>query len=400
VRRFNFPVWLVGAPKPRAATFVTLFTLEAANRALLTTLIPLQAHAILGDARMVSVFYFSVSAVGLIASLGIPSVVHLFRRRWVYSAGLVIYIAACACFSMNSAETLILGLTLQVIAAACTEVTLNLYLLDHIPRRELKRFEPTRLWYAGVVFTAGPWLGVYLAQNVGEEVTYVVVAASAALALAVFWYLRITDNPAVAQPFRPPPNPMRSLPRFFSQKRLVLAWALAIGRNGWWLMFFVYTPIYVTEIGFPPEWGGAAVSLGLAPLLAVTFLGRLAERHGIRLVLALGYGGAGFATLLAASCMHGPLAEPLVGLGFLVLAAGFATIIDAAGNVPFLRAVHPYERAEMTSVFMTFRHVTSLVTPGVFALLLGFFPLVAVFAAGGVSFLCMTVLSRFIHPRL
>ena len=98
--------------------------------------------------------------------------------------------------------------------------------------------------------------------------------------------------------------------------------------------------------------------------------------------------------------MVGPLSEPLVGLVLLVVAAGFATIIDAAGNVPFLRAVHPYERAEMTSVFMTFRHVTSLVTPGIFTVLLSVFPLVAVFAASGLSFGCMTVLTRFIHRRL
>jgi ACDE family multidrug resistance protein len=400
MRRYNIPVWLVGAPKPRAATFVTLFTLESVNRALLTTLIPLQAHAILGDARAVSVGYFAVSVVGLIASLGIPSAVHALRRRWVYSVGLVTYMGACACFSLNTMPTLFLGLTLQVIAAACTEVTLNLYLLDHIPRRELKRFEPTRLLYAGVVFTVGPWLGVYLAQNVGHQATYVLVAASAAVALAVFWYLRMTDNPAIAQPLKPMPNPLKSLPRFFAQKRLVLAWVLAIGRNGWWMMFFVYTPIYVTENGFPPEWGGAAVSFGLAPLLAVTMWGNLAERKGIRFILAIGYGAAGIATLLAATFMHGPLADPLVGLGLLVVAAGIATIIDAAGNVPFLRAVHPYERAEMTSVFMTFRHVNSLLTPGIFALLLSFFPLVVVFVAGGISFICMTVLSRFLHPRL
>ena len=97
--------------------------------------------------------------------------------------------------------------------------------------------------------------------------------------------------------------------------------------------------------------------------------------------------------------MDGPLEQPLVGLALLVIAAGFATIIDAAGNVPFLRAVHPYERAEMTSVFMTFRHVTSLVTPGIYAVLLSAFPLVAVFAAGGITFLGMTALSRFLHRR-
>lgn len=400
MRRLNMPIWLVGAPKPRAATFVVLFTLEAANRALLMTLIPLQAFHAFGDAKSVSIFYFAASITGLIASLGIPSIVHVLRRRWIFSTGLVTYMAACWLFAQHDTTALAVGLILQVVATACTEITLNLYLLDHIPRRELKRFEPKRLLFAGFVFTVGPWLGVYLAQNAGPNITYGLVAASAGVALAVFWYLRMTDNPAIAQPLKPTPNPISYLPRFFSQKRLFLAWALAVGRNGWWMMFFVYTPIYVTEQGFPPEWGGAAVSLGLLPMIAVTYWGRVAERKGIRFVLAIGYGGAGLLTLIATLFMDGALAEPLAGMAILVMAAGFATVIDAAGNVPFLRAVHPYERAEMTAVFMTFRHVTNLLTPGVFALLLSFFPLVSVFAAGGVSFMCMTALSRLIHRRL
>jgi len=400
MRRFNIPVWLVGAPKPRAGTFVTLFALEAASRALLMTLIPLQAHAVFGDAKTVSLLYFAVSAGGLLASLGVPSVIHVLRRRWVFSAGLVAYMIACFLFAQHSTWMLITGMVLQVMAAACTEITLNLYLLDHIPRRELKRFEPQRLLFAGAMFTAGPWLGVYLSQNAGAGVAYGLVGASAGIALVFFWYLRMTDDPAVAQPLKPAPNPVRYLPRFFGQKRLLLAWTLAVGRNGWWLMYFVYTPIYVTENGYSPEWGGAAVSIGLMPMLLVTAWGRVAERQGIRFVLMLGFGGAAVMTFVAAFFMHGPFESPLAGITFVIVAAWFATIIDAAGNVPFLRAVHPYERAEMTSVFMTFRHVTSIVTPGVFALLLMVFPLVSVFAAGGASFLTMTALSRSIHRRL
>jgi MFS transporter, ACDE family, multidrug resistance protein len=396
MRRIHMPIWLVGAPKPRAGTFVLLFTFEALNRALLMTLIPLQALAIFGTAQKVSIFYLSVSAVGLIASLVIPSLVHVFRRRWVFSAGFVIYIMACFLFTQHQTWALVLGLMLQVSATACIEITINLYLLDHIPRRELKRFEPKRLLFAGVSFTAGPWLGVYLAENVGRDITYMLVAGLAVAALGVFWYLRLTDDPALAQPLKPTPNPIRYLPRFFSQKRLLLAWGLAIGRNGWWLMFFVYTPIFMAENGFSPEWSGAAVSLGVLPMLAVTYWGKVAERHGIRFVMFLGYGLAGILSLVAATMMG----LPAIGVTLLVLAAGAATIIDAAGNVPFLRAVHPYERSEMTSVFMTFRHVTNLATPAIFAVLLTTFPLTSVFVTGGVAFLGMATLSRFIHRRL
>jgi hypothetical protein len=87
-------------------------------------------------------------------------------------------------------------------------------------------------------------------------------------------------------------------------------------------------------------------------------------------------------------------------MGLICLAAFSATVIDGAGNVPFLRAVRHYERAAMTSVFMTFRHVGSLVMPGVLALVLWVLPLPFVFVVGGFMTLVMAGLSRFLPRRL
>ena len=66
MRRIHLPVWLDGASKPRAGTFVILFSLEAWSRATLITLVPLQAHQLFGDAQSVSVLYFSISIAGLL----------------------------------------------------------------------------------------------------------------------------------------------------------------------------------------------------------------------------------------------------------------------------------------------------------------------------------------------
>ena len=54
----------------------------------------------------------------------------------------------------------------------------------------------------------------------------------------------------------------------------------------------------------------------------------------------------------------------------ICLASFSATVIDGAGNVPFLRAVRHYERTAMTSVFMTFRNVDALIAPGFLAIVL------------------------------
>ena len=65
----------------------------------------------------------------------------------------------------------------------------------------------------------------------------------------------------------------------------------------------------------------------------------------------------------------------------LVLAALGTETIDGAGNLLFLRAVHPYERAEMTTVFVSFRDVAQLAPPTICSLLLSLISLSSVFVA-------------------
>jgi hypothetical protein len=131
-------------------------------------------------------------------------------------------------------------------------------------------------------------------------------------------------------------------------------------------------------------------------MLLVRVWGRIGQSIGTGNLLTIGYGLTGLASLAAGAAAG----APLVCMTLLCFAAFSATVIDGAGNVPFLRAVHPYERAAMTSVFMTFRHVGSLLIPGVLAVVLWLLPLPFVFVAGGLMTLAMAALSRYLPRRL
>ena len=75
------PVWLRRVTQPGAAVFAIMFALESLSRSTLAALIPLQAYAILKEARNVSLAYFCVSITGFCASFVIPLLIRRFRRR-------------------------------------------------------------------------------------------------------------------------------------------------------------------------------------------------------------------------------------------------------------------------------------------------------------------------------
>ncbi len=394
MRSIHVASWIDAVGRPTAATFVILFSLTSFVRALLITVVPLTAHAFLGDAQLVSVLFFAVSIAGLLGSLALPSLVHRIGRRHVFSTGIALAVVAAALMSIGTSGWFVAGMVANAVSIAALEIALNLYIMDHIPRRELGRFEPMRVFFAAGMWTLGPWLGVWLHANVGPQAPFALAAAISVLALVYFFYLRLTAHPAVAIAKRPPPNPMRYLMRFFAQPRLRLAWVLAVGRSAWWSMYFIYAPIHVVNAGLGAIWAGVIVSFGTASFFLVPVWTRIGRRYGLRRLLIWGYLATGLVTM-GVALSTGP-----VSVAALILAAAMAGIIDAAGNVPFLRAVHPHERPEMLTVYNSFRGVSQTVPPGVFALLLKAFELPAVFVAGGAAMAGLAWYCRFLPRRL
>ena len=144
--------------------------------------------------------------------------------------------------------------------------------------------------------------------------------------------------------------------------------------------------------------GGILVSAGNALLFVAVLWGRAGRRFGARRVIALAF-AATAAALLAAGFCGGQW--PLATAGFLLVGAGFIIAVDALGSTVFMRAVHAYERPQMTAVYRTYLDLSELTPPLAYSIVLAFFGLGGVFATLGVFVgLCAWATLRFLPRRL
>ena len=392
----RYPVGLATVPAPGAGTFALLFAVESLARSLLATVISLQALALLGDARDVSLLFTTVGVMGLAASLFLPRLVDLVGRRWVFTGGCLALVAAAAAFASLSLSGQAAGMWLRVLGAAALSITSSLYILQYIRRHDLTRSEPMRLQASAAAWTLGPAAGVWIYHHAGPGWTYGLSAITAFALLACFWVLRLSDaGPIVAADTRPP-DPVRNVRRFFAQARLRLAWTIALGRSSWWVFFFIYAPIYMVQSGHPALAGALLVSAGNAMLFVTPLFGRLALAYGIRRVLRVAFLACGLATALCTLVYD----TPVLVAGLLLVAALSCVALDALGNIPFLRSVRVYERARMTSVFRTYIDVSELAVPAAFALLLSFFDLRSLFLAAGAAMLLFAHVCGYLPGRM
>ena len=392
----RYPIWLRSVERPGARIFASMYAMESAARALLSAVIAIQALALMEDARRVSLAYTLVGLSALAASFAIPFLVRRLSRRVTYTLGGLLLAGAAFSLSTMTVPGQVAGMLIRVFGSACLSITTSLYIMQYIGRKELTRSEPMRMQFSAVAWTLGPWLGVKIYETAGPNWAYGLSGGIALALLGYFWALRLSENPALPHMVRPPPSAVGSVRRFLAQPRLRLAWAIAFGRSCFWVFYFVYTPIYMITSGYSPEAGALAVSAGSAVLFATPLFGRLAARTGLRPVLTIAFLGTG-ASVAAAGLLYD---IPLAGVACLILATCFCVALDGLGGIPFIRAVRPYERPQMTTVYRTYLDASELLTPLFFALFLSVAGLGGLFIVFGLVLMSFAVWPRFLPRKM
>ncbi len=391
----DIPIALAQTPAPKVQHFALLAGLEAAVRGTLISAMPLAVYHALGDAESTSSAYFVAGIVALIWGLMVPWTTSFVPRRWMYSLGCGLYLVGMGLAVWGTSVTVPLSLICNAMATATTFVCFNAYVLDYIKRADLGRVQSTQMVYAATPWAVGPMLGVWL-HEFWAPAPFLLAGGFAIVLLTVFWVLRLGNGKQIAKARGPALNPLAYLGRFFAQPRLIAGWLFAVMRScGWWV-YVVYLPIFCIENGLGGKVGGIALSITNALLFTSPLMLRAVRRRSVRVSVRFGFGLCG--TLFLASFLSASLPWGTV----LLMAAGsvFLVLLDVVGGLPFLMAVKPSERTEMSAVYSSFRDVSGILTPGAAWLVLLVAPLPGVFAAAGFGLISAFAVAGRLHPRL
>ncbi|GGB87544.1 MFS transporter [Marivita lacus] len=391
----RIPEWLRHAPAPSVRGFAMLAAAEAVARGILISVFPLQMYRALQDAALVSQVYFMIGVMSLLTGLLVPFLARFVPRRWVYMAGASCFVAGSLLAIDGSAPATIIGLLLISIATVTTFVCFNAYVLDYIAKIELGRCETSRMFYSAAGWTIGPVLGVTLLKW-WEPAPFLVAATASLTMLLMFLAMRLGNGKLITKSRAAPTNPLGFLPRFFAQPRLVAGWLFAVIRScGWWV-YVVYLPIFAIQSGLGDQLGGIALSISNAALFVTPFMLRWMQRHSIRRAVRTGFLLAGL-LFTTAAILSG---LPWIAVLCMMTGSFFLILLDVSAGLPFLLAVKPSERTEMSAVYSSFRDVSGIMTPGVAWLVLLVAPLAGIFAAGGTALLGAWALSQTLPMRL
>jgi MFS family permease len=287
------------------------------------------------------------------------------------------------------------ALPCQITAVVIMFVCFNAYLLDFIDRVDLGEAEMLRLLYSGLAWAIGPFLGVWL-MTIWPPAPFLLSLLFSIGSGVMFWIMRLGDGKLITRARRPTPNPLAYLPRFIAQPRLIAGWSFAVIRScGWWV-YVVYLPIYAVNRGLSEQTGGVLLSVTNSFLFLAPLILALMRRRSVRAVVRIGFLGAS----LAFSAAWLAAGFPIPTLGLLLLASFFLIMLDVSAGLPFLMAVKPSERTEMSAIYSSYRDVSGVVTPGLIWVALLISPLSGAFLLAGFGLLLGWRVAGGLHPRL
>jgi ACDE family multidrug resistance protein len=389
------PLALKHTATPQVEHLALLAGLEAAVRGTLISVMPLYVYQILGDAQAASLAYLGAGIVSLIAGLMVPWITRFLPRRWVYTAGGLMYLLGMALAIHGSDLSVHLALICNAIATATLFVCFNAYVLDYVTRESLGRSQSVQMLYAALPWSLGPMTGMGL-QYLWTPAPFLLAGVFALALLAAFWVLRLGNGKQIARARGPAVNPLGYLARFFRQPRLIAGWFFAVMRScGWWV-YVVYLPIYCVEAGLGDMVGSIALSLSNAFLFVAPQINRYARGLSVRRSVRLAFAACGTLMLLAALLAVLPWATVALVFG----SSFFLVMLDVVGGLPFLMSVKPSERTEMSAVYSSFRDVSGILTPGAAWLVLFLLPLPGIFAASAAGLFASWLIAGRLHPRL
>jgi hypothetical protein len=389
------PDWLRHSPARGVNGFAILSGLEATVRGLLISVWPLVIYQALGTAEGVSRVYLFVGLASLAIGLMVPWAGRWVPRRWMYTLGCSFYLVSITLAVIGGPWLTPIALMFGAAATATVFVCLNAYVMDYIARSELSSVETRRMFFSAFSWMVGPILGVSL-HKVWAPLPFLVAAIFVLILIATFWSMRLGNGKLITRARAPAPNPVAYLGRFLLQPRLIAGWSFAVIRScGWWV-YIVYLPIFCIENGLGDRIAAVAYSASNGMLFFAPLMLRWMRRRSVRMGVRTGFGGA---TLFFALSIFGWLAAPVAVIAMFA-ASFFLVLLDMCGGLPFLMAVKPSERTEMSAVYSSFRDVSGIVTPAVAWSILLILPLPGVFAACALANLAAFAIAGRLHPRL
>jgi len=305
----------------------------------------------------------------------------------LYFYSLLIVLLTYILFAINRKFYLFVVLaSFYIVVMALRAMSFGLIVKDNSCKRKLSRNEGLIYTLANVAYVVGPLLAAFVADRFGMNSVFALGAVFLFISLLLFKASGLHDGNVKK---KVDDGIVRNFLSYFKSKERRLAYYIRGGVSFWWVLIYLFVPIYIMRHGLGIKWVGYFLFAVAIPLvLCEYYFSKVAERNGFRKIFYQGYL---LVTVLVFTCFF--VSNIYWVLSLLVLASFGMAMLEPTTEAYFFDILKKKESLRYYGPYKTVQDVGNLLGKLLSVLLLVFLPFEYLFLLFGFFMLWMFSLS-------
>ena len=355
--------------------------------ALVGTIWAIYLESFLHNASYVGFLTTLFTIVALISCVAIIPLLEKNSKSKIYATSLLLFGISYILFSIltNLYAVIILGVFAAVIATLKV-TSFGIILRDKSEDKSVSQNLGLIYTFMNLSWLIGPLIAGFAAQKYGISKVFLLASVLIFISLSLFVIFKIKDKRVEKRIDR---NLFKLLFNFLKDKNRFIAYCLNGGINFWWVLIYIYIPIYIVESGLGSEKVGYFLFAVIIPLVLLEYyFGKVAAKKGFKKMFVSGYAILGIGAL---ACFF--MQDLYIILLILALASFGMAMIEATTDAYFFDLITKEQRDKFYGPYNTAIDISNAIATLFGAIILLFLPFKFIFILFGTFMLIFALLS-------
>lgn len=363
----------------RIARLSMIMLIIAISAAFIDTIWAIYMDSFIDNIAIIGFISAALTAVSFFSFFIIIPLIEKSNKSKLYAITLLMYVITYILFAINSKFYLFIVLAFVLTILTTIRITVfGLIVKDESNQKQLSRNEGLVYTFMNAGWVLGPLIAGFIADKFGISRVFILAAVFMFMAWVLFRVSKIKDSHAKKKVDL---NLVKNFVEFFKDKQRVLAYVISGGGNFWWILIYLFMPIYILKQGLGDLWIGYFLFAVAVPLVLTEYkISKLAGKVGFKKMFKIGFFIL-FAISIACFFINNIYAIMIL----LVLASIGPAILEPNTEAYFFDITPDKEESKFYGPFNTSIDVNQFVAKIVSSVVLLFLPfkfVFLVFAAG------------------
>jgi len=351
---------------------ITGFILSLAS-SYIDTIWSVYVDSFVNSVIVVSLISSFLTVLSFLSYFLIIPVIERTNKIRIFMFSLIGYAFLYILFALNKNFYMFLFLAVILTFIVTIRITsFGIIIKDTSRKNRLARNEGLMYTFSNLAWLLGPLVAGFLAEIYNINLVFVLSAVFVLIALVFFNFSRMRDGHVK---IKTDDNLLKNFFDFFKDKKRVLAYLLGGGVNFWWILIYLFMPLYMTRSGLDIEWVGIFLFAIAVPLIIFTYkFASLAGKVGFRRIFKIGFF---IPAVLALVCFF--VSNIFIIMGLLVLASIGLAMLESTTEAYFFDTLNGHQDLRFYGPYNTTIDVNQFVSKILPAIFLVFLPLKFIF---------------------